>query len=479
MNNFFSMNFLKFLLILVLELHLQSIVCKNYVTKNDFEKILTERNNDKSLDDSLKVFGISQLYKAFVDREEIVVFNYYKNSNVIKKNYIWETTTNNHWVQLVLEKGENIVLEISCHGDKRISQSKTKIVGMDGEIISFTDNKMIIKVKGGTTRRGMVIINGNESEPLFVFIDEPIGFTKTDSTMVFEGYNNGTYVVPSYINKIHIPLGAYYRGNIISEHDIEILGMGIISQEGIKHTSYEEGEDNPIKCNVSVRGDKTKMKIKGITSIEPAMYHFWVWPGYGTVYEDVKSFSFLYETDAYIGSDIIDCFSKVNDDHIKLYISDIRVKRFYTYLQGNGHSFQFGWGNYGSRKKIRVNDVTVYRDLNNLSECKYVRSFINWRKPDFPNIIEDVCFDNIKFYGPVRSFLVIDNDGNQWKSNPIIKDFIIKNVFLNKRPYCKMKLENSSFSIELENFNLMNENVTSKNLKDLISEKSYNTFRIR
>lgn len=478
MNKFFSISFLKFLLILFLELQLQDIMCKNYVTKNEFKKILKDRNEDISLNDSLKVFNISQLYTVYVDNEEIAVYNYYKNRNIIKNDYIWETTTNNHWIQLSLGKDEEMTLKVSCNGNQQISESNTKIIGMDGMPILFIDNKMIIKVEGGTTRRGMVIINDNENEPLFVFIDKPVDFVKTDSTVIFEGYNKGTYIVPSSINKIHIPLGSYYRGNIISNHDIEVSGMGIISQEGIKHTSYKNEEDNPIKCNLSVRGEKTKMKVQGITSIEPAMYHFWVWPGYGTIYKNVKSFSFLYETDAYIGSHIIDCFSKVNDDHIKLYISNIKVDGFYTYLQGNGHSFQFGWGDYGSRKNIRVKDVIVYRDLNNLSECKFIRSFINWRKPDVPNIIENVCFDNIRFYGPVRSFLVIDNDGNSWKSKPVIRDFIIKNVFFPKKPHCKMKLENSFFHIKIENFHWMNEKITEKNLKNFISKKSFNNFEI-
>lgn len=479
MNNFSSVSYLKFLLILLLQFQQQNIVSKNYITRNEFDKVLKERDNDISLNDSLKVFDISHLYCAAVDNEEIVVYNYYKNNNVIQNNYIWETTTNNHWIQLVLRKDESKLLEISCYGEHNISQSNTKIVGMDDVPILFQNNKLIIKIKGGMTRRGMVIINGNESEPLFVFIDEPIDFIMTDSTVVFEGYNKGTYIVPLSINKIHIPLGSYYRGNIISNHDIEVSGMGIISQEGIKHTGYEKREDNPIKCNVSVRGDKTRMKIKGITSIEPAMYHFWVWPGYGTVYENVKSFSFLYETDAYIGTRIIDCFSKVNDDHIKLYISNMQVERFYTYLQGNGHSFQFGWGNYGSRKNIQVKDVIVYRDLNNLSECKYVRSFINWRKPDFPNIIEDVVFDSIKFYGSVKSFLVIDNDNNPWKSKPIIRNFFIKNVLFTQKPYCKMKLENPSFNIKIENFRLMNDKITEENINDFISEKSFGTFHVQ
>lgn len=470
---------LKFSILLVLLFQIQNIIGINYVLKNDFEKILAERNNDLSLDDSLKVFGISNLYKANVDEEEIVVFNYYKNSNVIQNNYIWRTTTNNHWIQLVLGNNEDKVLELSLCDEAFISPSNTKVVGMDGIPISFENNKMIIKITGGVTRRGMVIINGNENEPLFVFVDEPVDFIKTDSTVVFEGYNKGTYIVPSSIKKIHIPLGSYYRGNIISQHDIEVSGMGIISQEGIKHTSYEEGEDNPIKCNVSVRGENTKMKVIGLTSIEPAMYHFWVWPGYGTVYDRVKSFSFLYETDAYIGTDIVDCFSKVNDDHVKLYISNIKVERFYTYMQGNGHSFQFGWGDYGSRRNIRINDVIVYRDLNNLNECKYVRSFINWRKPDFPNIIEDVCFDNIKFHGPVRSFFVIDNDGNSWKSNPVIRDFVIRNVYFTEEPYCFLKFENSSFHVEIENFYLKNRKISSENLKRFISENSINNFEVR
>lgn len=479
MNDYCKNGCLKFTILFIMLLQIHDVIGTNYISKKDFEKVLSERNKDTSLNDSLKVFDISKKYKAYVGDEEIVVFNYYKNSNVIKNNYIWETTTNNHWVQLILDNDEDKVLEILSYDGREISSSNTKVVGMDSIPISFKNNKMIIKLTGGITRRGMIIINGNENEPFFVFVDKPVDFIKTDSTIVFEGYNKGTYIVPSSINKIHIPLGSYYRGNIISNHDIEVSGFGIISQEGIKHTSYEEGEDNPIKCNVSVRGEKTKMKVNGITSIEPAMYHFWVWPGYRTVYERVKSFSFLFETDAYIGTDIIDCFSKVNDDHVKLYISDIRVERLYTYLQGNGHSFQFGWGDYGSRKNIKISDVIVYRDLNNLSECKYVRSFINWRKPDFSNIIEDVCFDNIKFYGPVRSFLIIDNDGKPWKSNPVIRNFVIRNVFLIKEPYCTFKLENSSFQIEMENFYLNNKKITSDYLKRFISEKSINNFELK
>lgn len=473
------MKYIKLLLVLAFFSLCHPIIGADYVTKLDFQNLLSERDRDRSLHDSLKVFGLSDLYSVHVDNKDIAVYSYYKNHHIISLDYIWKTTTNNHWIQLALGETESKTIEISCSKNANLSKSNTEIVGLDGMPISFVNNKLVLTIEGGRTRRGMVIIDGNESEPLFIFIDPHIDRSKGDSTIVFEGYHKGTYVVPPSINKIVIPLGAYYRGNIVSDHDIEVSGLGIISQEGIKHTAYESGKDNAIKCNISVGGDNNKMVINGITSIEPAMYHFWVWPGHGTEYRNVKSFSFLYETDAYIGTLMQDCFSKVNDDHVKLYMSDIQVEKLYVYQQGNGHVFQFGWGNYGSRSNIHVEDVTVFRDLNRLEECKYVRSFINWRKPDVPLTIKDVTFNHIRFHGPLRSFLVMDNDGKPWKSKPEIRNFAITNVSFYQMPHCKMKLENPLFHVRLENFYRKNEEIPKEQLKDFISEKSFDSFDIQ
>ena len=473
------MRYLWIWILYVLWLPLNVLNGQTYVLRSDFEKVLKARDADASLDDSLKVFRLSELYSAYIDGKELAVYNYYKNKAVIRLGYIWNTTTNNHWIQLALGENEEKVLELILNQENGMAPHRTKVEGLKGSSVSFVGNKLRLSVKGGMAQRGMIVVDGNESEPLFIFVDAPQTVSASDSAVVLDGYHKGTYKVPPSVNRISIPLGAYYRGNIISDHDIQVDGLGIISQEGIKHSGYEKDEDNPFKCNVAVRGNDTRMKITGVTSIEPAMYHFWVWPGNGTVYEGVKAFSFLYETDAYIGSQILDCFSKVNDDNVKLYISDIKVERLSTYLQGNGHTFQFGWGNYGSRKNIRVKDITVFRDLNNQKECKYVRSFINWRKPDVPNVIEDVCFENIRFYAPVRSFCVMDNDGKSWLSTPEVRNFVIKNVRLPQKPYCLMKIENPSFHVQVEDFLIDGVSLTNENVSDYISNKSLNNFIVK
>lgn len=465
------------LCLLLLPMHVLS--GQNCVLKSDFESVLQERERDVSLNDSLKVFRLSRWYAARMDGNELAVFNYYKNKSVINIDYIWNTTTNNHWIQLALQTGEKKQLDVYLTEAWGKSPHRVEVEGLDASAVSLSGNKLSLTLEGGVPQRVMLVVDGNEAEPLFVFVDAPLALAASDSTVVFDGYHAGTYVVPPSINRIHIPLGAYYRGNIISDHDIQVSGLGIISQEGIKHSSYEKGEDNPFKCNVGVRGENTRMEITGLTSIEPAMYHFWVWPGYGTTYQGVKSFSFLYETDAYIGTGITDCFSKVNDDHVKLYISGIRVERLSVYQQGNGHVFQFGWGNYGSRKNIRVRDVMAFRDLNNHNECRYVRSFINWRKPDYPNVIEDVCFENIKFCAPVRSFCVMDNDGKQWQSAPQVRECIIRNVRLPQKPHCLMRIENPSFHITLEDFCIGNQRLSEENIRTYVSSRSLNSFTVK
>lgn len=106
------MRYLWIWILYVLWLPLNVLNGQTYVLRSDFEKVLKARDADASLDDSLKVFRLSELYSAYIDGKELAVYNYYKNKAVIRLGYIWNTTTNNHWIQLALGENEEKVLEL-------------------------------------------------------------------------------------------------------------------------------------------------------------------------------------------------------------------------------------------------------------------------------------------------------------------------------------------------------------------------------
>ena len=133
----------------VLWLPLNVLNGQTYVLRSDFQKVLKARDADASLDDSLKVFRLSELYSAYMDGKELAVYNYYKNKSVIRLGYIWNTTTNNHWIQLALGKNEKKVLELILNQENGMVPHRTKIEGLKGSSVSFVGNKLRLSVKGG------------------------------------------------------------------------------------------------------------------------------------------------------------------------------------------------------------------------------------------------------------------------------------------------------------------------------------------
>ena len=358
-----------------------------YVNRIAFNKVLNERDHDLYILSSDRVLGLSPLYHIFHKTDELAVFHYVPDQTIYQDPYITSTTTNNHWIQLVMSDSEKVTINIEVQG-MPLQKNSVDIINMEADY-AYRDGNLFLTIHK-TNQKGMVIFNGNEKDPLFIFVDKPIIKSDENNSQSFEGYHRGNFILPQSIQKVNIPLGSYFVGTIYSDHDFEVSGHGIISQEGTKHSKYVTGANNPIKCNI-IAGGNAKMKINNITSIEPAMYHFWAWPGKDCEYESVKAFSFQYETDAFIGTRITNCFTKVNDDNVKLYLSDIIVRNLTVYMQGNGSVFQFGWGDYGSRSNILVENITLLRDLN-LKDIRYVRSFINWKVPIKKNVISDVIF---------------------------------------------------------------------------------------
>lgn len=453
------------LLIIVNLVFLQTISAFNYVKKEEFSSVIKARDKDSFISPDKRVLALSDLYSVYVNNEEVAVFNYYKNEKLIDESYILQTTTNNHWIQLVADGDEKISLKIKVKG-LDLSDGMISLQGLECDA-SVENGYAIINIDK-SNQRGMIIFDGNEEEPFFIFIDTPIDYT-AENVVVFKGYNRGNYVLPQSINIVVLPLGSYYVGNIRSNHDFKVIGHGIISQEGILHSSYEEGDDNALKCNIS-SDNKAKMQINGITSIEPSLYQFWAWPCDGIKYEQVKCFGFQYESDSFIGQEIIDCFSKANDDHIKLYHSNIVVKNLTTYLQGNGNVFQFGWGNYGSRENIDIDGVILLRDLNK-SNLAHVRSFINWRKPDYDINIGSVHINNIKAFDEVKLFLSIVQ--NQPVSTPSLSDFKIENVELLKGiKYPFQIIGNDKLQVEISNLEIKGKKIMKEDLSSYINQMS-------
>ena len=110
--------------------------------------------------------------------------------------------------------------------------------------------------------------------------------------------------------------------------------------------------------------------IEGIVLIEPNGYCLTVHYRLNGKVKNVKCLAFRYSTDG-VGSTLYgtvqNCFFKVNDDGLKLYLSHSIYEDITIFLQNNGAAFQITWNMentpIGTFKNVLVRRVDVIRTV--------------------------------------------------------------------------------------------------------------------
>ena len=206
-------------------------------------------------------------------------------------------------------------------------------------------------------QKGVVI-----DHPLFIFADPPetdIPDKANPNVIWFEpGVHNigDNYEIKSG-QTVYLEAGAYVKGRMISNdaENIKILGRGIISGEifPVRSTSFL----------VNLSGDN--LIIDGVTVIH-APSHNVVFKGNNHIARWVKVFGWWFSTDGiHLGNNsmVEDCFTKVNDDAIRLYGINSTARRCVIWQMENGAPFQTGWSGE-NRFMTLAYDIDIIRCEN-------------------------------------------------------------------------------------------------------------------
>ncbi len=156
---------------------------------------------------------------------------------------------------------------------------------------------------------------------------------------------------------VYLAGGAYVKGQLVTKDasGVTIRGRGILSGE-----EFAEREVHLI----DITGWKTRgTLIEGITLVDSPHYNIRMAGRRNTV-RNVKVISWYFSTDGVStgpGGLVEDCFFKVNDDAVKLYWSNMTVRRCVIWQLENGAPFQISWNMPSDNSGFRVTDCDVIR----------------------------------------------------------------------------------------------------------------------
>lgn len=256
---------------------------------------------------------------------------------------------------------------------------------------------------------------------------------------------------------VYLAGGAYVKGrlNSYNARNVRIVGRGVLSGRG-----FERGSEHLIRFR-SVEN----ALIEGITLVDSPHYNIWL-EGSSHAVRNVKMIGWHFGTDGvsvgYRGL-VEDCFFKVNDDAVKLYVSEMVVKNCVIWQMENGAPFQISWNMPSDNSGFRVSNIDVIRvehQWDNKNEAvfdaihggrahmsDYVFEDIrienaDWRlfyitidKNEFADSgkgmgrISDLVFRNITATGPMQRPSVIRG----WDADHRVSNVLFENVRINGR----------------------------------------------
>lgn len=223
-------------------------------------------------------------------------------------------------------------------------------------------------------RKVSVEFDGDTTHPMLVFADalETDVPDANDPNVIYFGpgvHKIGNTLTIASGKTIYLAGGAYVRGRLRTTNvqNVTIRGRGVLSGEDYPHGSTEA--DNLL----NIRGMQTKqILIEGITFVNSPLYNICI-DGFHNTVRNVKMIGWYFGTDGvYVGGDSLveDCFIKVNDDALKLYVSNTVVRDCVIWQLENGAPFQISWNMPSDNSGFHVKNIDIIRmehEWNNIN----------------------------------------------------------------------------------------------------------------
>ena len=246
------------------------------------------------------------------------------------------------------------------------------------------------------------------------------------------------YSVPNDIDVVYLEDGAVLKGTIHTSSGrtkpLTIMGSGIVIGNG-KVVSGSGG----IPYNAIEINDGNNHIIEGITCISSR--HFSIRASKNAIITNIKMFGYNSNNDGIVagdGSIIENCYSKVNDDHIKLYNNNMVVRNCTFYEQTNGAVFQFAWNNIVPGSNCLVEDCEIVAWEAGCGDPAtgqggIARSFINLRETAAGSTSSNNIFRNIYIQGQMPRFICVN--GKYDSSKPVsLKNITLENIIVERKP---------------------------------------------
>jgi hypothetical protein len=346
-------------------------------------------------------------------------------------------TVNDHFSSFGFDpKGGSVEIRVRMKNGMALTQSNASLVNLryKGVKVSFADGGMTL-VTDSVGQHLYVKVQGQAGHPLMIFVDPfadtpiPAGskvFTfAASSTAYVQNAQYDRYSIPNEVDAVVIEDGALIQGTVHTSSGrtkpLLVTGRGVILGKGaVVHGT------TGIPYNALVITKGKKHRVENIMVINSR--HFGIDIGDSAVLQNAKMYGYDTNNDGVVGGDgsqILDVFLKVNDDHVKLYNNGMIVRRTNFWGQTNGGILQFGWFGQGGADDILVEDSEViayeigYCGDPALGQGGIARSFFSIQNQDQNqnSRSRNVLIRNIIIQGQLKRLVGLN--GNYLNSYPI------------------------------------------------------------
>ncbi|CAF1398162.1 unnamed protein product [Didymodactylos carnosus] len=202
---------------------------------------------------------------------------------------------------------------------------------------------------------------------------------------------------PANVRWVYLAPGSYVKGafQFQSTDNIKVTGFGVLSGEKYVYEAdinnnyhHSIGDQCWATCVKMLRfssdhGKEQHLHLQGVTISEPPYHSFVVYGDEQTFHMTVSSYhqvgSWYWQTDGleiYRRSTLGNTFFHSNDDVLKIYHSDVKVRNIVVWKNENGPVIQWGWAPR-TINKVSIDTVDVIHNRIWWSDIKHNTCIIN------------------------------------------------------------------------------------------------------
>lgn len=397
----------------------------------------------------LPVFSLSGKYTVEISQGNVAaqpIFVYQTNNDVSGM-----VTKVEHFTSFAFDpKGGAVTIRVSLKNGTPLNASTVELVNKTyTDITTAFDAGTFVITAASPKKHLFVRLKSDYGNPLMIFAD-PYALTpipsganvvtfKASSSAYVQSAQYDRYTIPNDVDAVVVEDGALIQGTIHTNSGrtkpLLLQGRGVVLGNGpIIHGT------TGIPYNAVVITKGSGHRIEGLTVIKSR--HFGIDIGNSCILDNCKMYGYNTNNDGVVGGDksiIENCFLKVNDDFIKLYNDEMRVRNCTFYVQQNGGVFQFAWNSITPGSNCVVENCELvaveYTGCGDpkLGQGGIAHCFISLRESDAHPASANNIFRNILVQGQLAKFIGINGkyDGSASLS---LKNTLLENITVEKKP---------------------------------------------